>query len=172
MDNDIGRRQPVYLGRIHVIGVRYPVRPEVGVGALVARDGKVLLVRRSNPPGKGKWSVPGGHLELGESIYRAAARELEEETGVIGEPIGVVEISELIERDDRGAVLYHYVLIDVLVDPRSSPYDARARSDASDVMFIDLEEALNMDLTNSARGLLERMAAGELELLQISTWPG
>ena len=138
----------------------------------MALNGRVLLVRRSNPPGKGKWSVPGGHLELGENIYRAAARELEEETGVIGEPLGIIGLSELIERDERGVVLYHYVLVDVLVDPRTSPDDAIARSDALDVAFISLKDALSMDLTNSARGLLERLAAGDVKLLHISTWSG
>jgi ADP-ribose pyrophosphatase YjhB (NUDIX family) len=155
-----------------LVGVRYPVRPEVGVGALVTLNGRVLLVKRSNPPGKGKWSVPGGHLELGENIYHAAARELEEETGVIGEPLGVVGISELIERDEREVVLYHYVLVDILVDPRTSPDKASARSDASDVAFISLNDALGMDLTNSARGLLERLAAGDVKLLHVSTWSG
>lgn len=152
--------------------MKYPTRPEVGVGALVVRDGKVLLVRRSNPPGRGKWSIPGGHLELGEGICRAALRELEEETGVTGEPLGVVEVSELIERDDRGAVLYHYVLIDVLIDPTTPPEEARARSDALDAAFVSLDEALRMDLTNSTRGLLERAAAGELRPLRVPTWVG
>ncbi|MGC8556296.1 MAG: NUDIX hydrolase [Conexivisphaera sp.] len=152
--------------------MRYPAEPEVGVGALVISEGRVLLVRRSNPPGRGKWSVPGGHLELGEGIYEAALRELEEETGVRGRPLGVVGISELIERDDSGRVLYHYVLVDVLVEPESSPRDAVARSDASEVAFVDLAAALEMDLTNSARGLLERLSSGAAGLLHVSTWAG
>ncbi|MFP3282644.1 MAG: NUDIX hydrolase [Nitrososphaeria archaeon] len=152
--------------------MRYPGEPEVGVGALVSVDGRVLLVRRSNPPGEGKWSIPGGHLELGEGIYDAAVRELEEETGVRGRPLGAVGISELIERDDSGRILYHYVLVDILVDPITPPEEAAARSDASDVAFVSMDDALGMDLTSSARGLLERISSGNAGLLRISTWPG
>ncbi len=149
--------------------VRYPSRPEVGIGALVLYGDRVLLVRRSNPPGAGKWSIPGGHLELGEGIYAAALRELEEEAGVLGEPLGIVGVSELIERDGRGAILYHYVLVDVLVEPRTPPEEARARSDAADLAIVDLRSALSMDLTNSARALLERVASGDLRLIPLPT---
>jgi ADP-ribose pyrophosphatase len=154
--------------------VKYPSEPEVGVGALLLSGGRVLLVRRSNQPGRGKWSVPGGHLELGEGIYEAAVRELMEETGIRGRPLGVVGVSELIERDGEGRVLYHYVLVDVLMEPEagSRPEGARAGSDAMDVAFVDLESALRMDLTDSARGLLERASSGALPLLAVSTWSG
>lgn|GEM_PF-269906 len=154
--------------------MKYPSEPEVGVGALLLSGGRVLLVRRSNQPGRGKWSVPGGHLELGEGIYEAAVRELMEETGIRGRPLGVVGVSELIERDEEGRVLYHYVLVDVLMEPEagSRPEGARAGSDAMDVAFVDLESALRMDLTDSARGLLERASSGALPLLAVSTWSG
>lgn len=154
--------------------MKYPSEPEVGVGALLLSGGRVLLVRRSNQPGRGKWSVPGGHLELGEGIYEAAVRELMEETGIRGRPLGVVGVSELIERDGEGRVLYHYVLVDVLMEPEagSRPEGARAGSDAMDVAFVDLESALRMDLTDSARGLLERASSGALPLLAVSTWSG
>jgi len=76
--------------------------PKVGVGCLVLDEqGKVLLVRRAYPPGAGKWSIPGGHVELGEDLVEAATRELKEETGVEAEPVGVVNVDTLIVYDER-----------------------------------------------------------------------
>lgn len=91
----------------------YPNLPLVGVGAVVVRDERVLLVRRANPPRLGEWSLPGGLQRLGETVFEAARREVMEETGVNVQPLAVVDVVDLIERVDQ-RVRYHYTLIDVL----------------------------------------------------------
>jgi len=90
----------------------YPVKPRVGVGALVLREGKILLVKRGVDPNKGLWAIPGGTLKLGETMRECAAREILEETGVtvaIGE---CVYVFDLIERDAAGKIKFHFVVVD------------------------------------------------------------
>jgi 8-oxo-dGTP diphosphatase len=96
----------------------YPARPIVGVGAVILdrsldRD-RVLLIQRAQPPLKGQWSLPGGALELGETLEEGIRREVLEETGLVVEPLGIVEVVDRISRDAEGCVQYHYVLIDYL----------------------------------------------------------
>ena len=135
---------------------RYPSHPLVGVGAVVLDGDKVLLVRRAAPPGKGKWGIPGGLVELGETIGEAAVRELYEETGVKGKPVGVIDVEEYIERDQNGRVVYHYVIIDVLVEPLGE-VSLEARSDALEARFYGIEEALGLELTSSTRRFLNKL---------------
>ena len=141
---------------------RYPERPVVGVGALVLRSGEILLVKRKYPPGRGLWSIPGGHVNLGEGILEAAVRELEEETGIRGVPLGVVNVDNAIIRDDEGRVKYHYLLVTVLVKPEGGRL--RAASDALDAGFFPLDEAKGLPLTDSVRGLIEKIERGLLPL--------
>lgn len=133
-------------------------RIRVGVGAVVVRDGKILLVKRRNPPSANMWSLPGGHVEPGESVLEAAVRELEEETGVVGRPLGVIDITDLFVRNEKGELATRYVIIDVLVEPISidSP---TPRSDALEVALVPLERAFEMDLTPSTRKFLEKMVS-------------
>jgi len=91
---------------------RYPQRPIVGVGALIFHRGRILMAQRGKEPLKGWWSLPGGALEVGESLDCAVRREVREETGLEIEPLSVFEIFERIMRDEAGAPEYHYVLID------------------------------------------------------------
>ncbi len=142
------------------MGSRYPERPVVGVGALVVEDGRILLVKRRYPPGRGYWSIPGGHVDLGEGLLEAAARELMEETGVVGEPLGVVNVDNAIILDDEGRVKYHYVLITVLL--RRIQGEPRAASDAEDAGFFPIRDALSMRLTDSTRGLIVKMLRGDI----------
>ncbi len=93
---------------------KYPARPFVGVGAIILRRGRVLLVRRGKPPSKGLWSLPGGALEAGERLEDGVRREVLEETGLKVEPQGVCEVFERITRDRQGRLEYHYVLVDFL----------------------------------------------------------
>ena len=97
----------------------YPDAPIAGVGAVIVRDHpasgpQVLLIRRGQEPLKGEWSLPGGAVELGETLEDAICREVLEETGLLVETVDVVQAFDRISRDDEGRVRYHYVLIDFL----------------------------------------------------------
>jgi 8-oxo-dGTP diphosphatase len=92
----------------------YPERPFVGVGAIIVEDGRVALIRRGRPPLDGEWSIPGGALELGETVREAAVREALEETGLTVEAQDLLGVFDRVMRDAEGRVLYHYVLIDFL----------------------------------------------------------
>ena len=94
-------------------GRRYPERPIVGVLAVVMRGDRALVVRRANPPMSGRWGFPGGVLELGETVAEGAMRELLEETGVVAEAAGWLNVNDAISRDDEGRVQFHYTLIAV-----------------------------------------------------------
>lgn len=113
----------------------YPNQPLVGVGAVVVKDGAVLLVQRGHDPGRGKWAMPGGCLQLGETLAQAARRKAFEETGIEIEPGEVLDVSDLIQRDELGRVRYHYVLVDLLA--RYVSGEPRAGSDALDVRWVD-----------------------------------
>src|SRR5262249_38467939 len=93
---------------------RYPERPIVGVLAVVLRGQRVLVVRRPNPPQPGRWGLPRGVLELGETVGQGAMRELFDETGVKAEPAGPLTVIDTIDRDKEGRVRYHYTLVAVI----------------------------------------------------------
>lgn len=92
----------------------YPDAPVVGVGAVILDQERVLLVRRGQEPLKGQWSLPGGALELGETLEDGIRREVREETGLEVEPVRIVKVFDHISHDEDGRIRYHYVLIDYL----------------------------------------------------------
>lgn len=141
----------------------YPSHPLLGVSALVIDKGRVLLVRRASDPGKGLWSLPGGLVEVGESLKDAVLRELKEESGIVGDVKRLLDVGEYIERDERGSVRYHYVLLVFLVEPRGGT--PRPASDVLEVAYVTLDEALNMPLTKTTRKVLSalRSSRGPLE---------
>jgi 8-oxo-dGTP diphosphatase len=116
----------------------YPDRPIVGVGAVVVREGRVLVVRRATEPLKGEWSIPGGVLELGEKLREGVVREVLEETGLQVEAGEVLEVFDSIIADPDGKTQYHYVLIDFLC--RVNGGALRAGSDVSEARWIDVGE--------------------------------
>ncbi len=92
----------------------YPDRPFIGVGAVIIDNARVLLVKRGHEPLTGEWSIPGGVLELGETVRQGVAREVLEETGLIVEPLELLGVFDRVVRDLDERTLYHYVLIDFL----------------------------------------------------------
>lgn len=111
----------------------YPARPIIGVGVIVWRGEEVLLIRRARPPRQGQWSLPGGAQALGETIEEAARREVREETGLAIEALQLVTVVDLIERDDAGAIRYHYTLVDLTAE--ASDGRPRPGDDAADARF-------------------------------------
>lgn len=141
-------------------------RPLIGVGAIVFDSmGRILLVRRGNPPQKGKWAIPGGHLELGETIFEGVKRELFEETGLEGQPKCIVNLDELIVNGPDGSIKRHYILIDVLFD--SVWGELKAASDAVEAKFFDTKEALEKEeISFSTRTFLRKLLNGELYCIE------
>ena len=121
----------------------YPVAPMVGVGAVVFLADRVLLVRRSKAPLAGEWSLPGGAVELGETLEEAVVREVVEEAGLRVKPLQAVKAFDHIERDDDGRIRFHYVLVDFLcrIDSESfaEPTELRHGSDVSDARWVAVE---------------------------------
>ena len=117
----------------------YPEAPIVGVGAVVIEGAKVLLVRRGHAPLKGEWSLPGGALELGETLQQGVVREVLEETGLVVEPAAMIEVLDRITRDEAsGRIHYHYVLIDFVC--RVTGGTLLSGSDADEARWVGREE--------------------------------
>jgi mutator protein MutT len=137
-----------------VLKKQYPKRPVVGVGAIILDGDKILLEKRKNVPSKGKWSVPGGLVELGESMEQAVIREVKEETGLeVYEP-RLVDVVNYISLGERGAVIYHFVIVDYLVTVKSGK--PKAASDAEDLKWVPFNEVEEYDLTKSFRSFFRR----------------
>lgn len=116
----------------------YPDRPIVGVGAVIIHDGRALIVQRAGEPRKGEWTVPGGVLEIGETLRSGTEREVLEETGLVVKAGPVVDVFENIWPDAVGKTQFHYVLVDFLCELISG--ELKVATDASDARWITLEE--------------------------------
>ena len=132
----------------------YPDRPIVGVGSVVVDSGRVALVRRSKEPLKGKWSIPGGALEIGETLRECAAREAREETGLEVEVEEILEVFDSIHPDRDGRAQYHYVLIDFLCRPVGG--ELCAGGDAVDARWVAAGELAALDLSPNAIRIISR----------------
>lgn len=141
----------------------YPERPVVGVGGIVIENGRALLIRRGTEPLLGQWSIPGGTLELGESLKSGVARELLEETGL---EVRVLDLIEVFDRIYAGEAhgggtprhpRFHYVIVDYLCERVSG--EARAGSDVTDVAYATEEELPQFQLTETATRLLQKAFA-------------
>jgi len=132
--------------------MREPEQPVVGVGGVVVRDGRALIIRRGKDPLRGRWVVPGGTVELGETLEEALVRELLEETGVRAEPLQLLTVFDRIHRE-HGAVVYHYVIVDYLCAWRGG--EAKAGSDALEVAWASPAEIEAYDLPPKAQEVVE-----------------
>ncbi len=132
----------------------YPDRPVVGVGGVVIHDGRVLLVRRGSEPLKGQWSIPGGTLELGETIAEGVVRELREETGVEVRVLDLVEVFERIFPGDGSRPQYHFVILDYLC--AAAEGTPRAGSDVTDVIYAREDELGRFALTPTATRVIRK----------------
>ena len=112
----------------------YPAQPVVGVGAVVVRGDRALIVKRMHEPRKGEWSLPGGMLDLGESLTDAARREVKEETGLDVHPGPIIETFDRVHRDADGRIRYHFVIVDFVC--QSAEGEAVAGSDAEAVAWV------------------------------------
>lgn len=136
----------------------YPRIPMVAVSVALTDDGRILLVRRRFEPGKGLWSIPGGLVELGETIREAALRELEEETGLKADLNRILDVVDVIIRDDS-SIKYHYVII-VFEATNPSGSIKKYSEECLEIGWFSLDEALSMELTRTARRIIERLAKG------------
>ena len=132
----------------------YPKQPLVGVGAIIIRGGKILLEKRGNEPGRGKWSIPGGLVELGENLEQTAIREVKEETGLEVEKPEHIDVVDNISSDESGKVRYHFVIVDYLVKLKGGKL--KAASDAAELRWVAFEEVGKYDLTSTFRAFFQR----------------
>ncbi len=141
---------------------KYPVRPHVGVGILLVRDKNLLLVKRKFDPDAGYWSIPGGHLDLGEKVQSAAEREGFEETGFKVKVAKLAGIIDKIMYDDKGKIEYHYVLINYFVEQIEGDANQppKADDDALVAKFVHFDDLKNYKLTESLIELLKQLKIG------------
>ena len=132
----------------------YPKQPVVGVGAVIIKNGKILLEKRKSEPGRGKWSIPGGLVELGESVSQTVVREVAEETGLeVCEP-ELIDVVDNVVRDENGEVKYHFVIIDFFVKLKGG--ELKAQSDADELRWVPLGEVEKYNLTKTFREFFQR----------------
>ena len=133
----------------------YPAAPQIAVGAIVIRDNKVLLIKRGQPPGEGLWSIPGGSVELGETLQEAVEREVREETGVTVRAGNPVYTFDLIDRDDSGRIRFHYVIVDLAADYVSGR--PRPDDDASEARWVTSEELYMLPTSQTTKDILRQV---------------
>ena len=133
-------------------GAAYPDQPIAAVGAIVFKDNRVLLVRRGRPPAEDLWAIPGGRVEIGESLQEAAEREILEETGIVIRALDPVYTFDAIDRDPRGGIRFHYVIVDLLAEYiRGEP---RAGDDAAAARWVPSDELPTLKVSSKTRQLL------------------
>jgi 8-oxo-dGTP diphosphatase len=132
----------------------YPTRPIAGIGAVIIHDGKILLVKRGSEPGKGKWSIPGGIVELGETVEETTVREVKEETGLDVEVEDLIDVVDNLETDDKGRLRYHFIIMDFLASLKKGIL--KAGSDIVEAKWVPLARVESFDLTRTFREFFER----------------
>lgn len=127
----------------------YPDQPIIGIGVVIVHEEKIVLIKRSNEPARGKWTIPGGLVDLGEPMANAVIREAMEETCLEVDNPRLIDVVGHVEHDPDGKVKYHYVIIDYLVNIRGGSISAA--SDAAELRWVPFDEVEGYDLTASFR---------------------
>ncbi|HEV2287916.1 MAG TPA: NUDIX hydrolase [Candidatus Acidoferrales bacterium] len=135
----------------------YPEHPVIAVGGVVIADSRALLIRRGQAPLEGRWSIPGGILELGETISEGIARELLEETGIEAKPTELLEVYEKVFRDASGRAQYHFVILDYLCEFRGGT--AQPGGDVTAVAWASEAELSQYELTDAATRVIQKAFA-------------
>jgi 8-oxo-dGTP diphosphatase len=133
----------------------YPDSPVVGVGAVVIKDGKVLLVERGVDPNKGLWAIPGGSLKVGETLQEGAEREIMEETGITIRAKEPVYSFDFFERDGDGRVRFHYVIVDMMADYIDG--EVQGADDALEARWVSPEELKDMEVSRNTLKILDAL---------------
>jgi len=137
----------------------YPDAPRVAVGAVVVYQDKILLILRGKNPNKGLWAIPGGSMNLGETLQATAEREVREETGLTIKAGEVVFTFEAIHYDDAGRVEYHYVILDLVAEPLNPTQPLCPADDVVDAAWFATAELANLAVTPGTRELLNKFFA-------------
>ena len=125
------------------------------MGAVAIKNGKILVVKRAFAPGAGKWSIPGGLVEVGEKLSEACSRETLEETGLKVDVLELINVFDMIERDDEKRIKYHYVLVDFLVKPVGG--EEKPSAEVTEMRWVSIDEARSLGLTRTARRALDEL---------------
>jgi 8-oxo-dGTP diphosphatase len=139
----------------------YPARPILAVSTAVIRDGRVLVAERANAPGAGLYSLPGGMVELGETLMEGAARELREEVGVVAAPVAICGHSDIIARDGDGRVARHFVVVTFAACWIAG--EGTTGPEAADVRWVTPDELSGLPTTDGLADVVAaafRIAAG------------
>jgi 8-oxo-dGTP diphosphatase len=130
----------------------YPEQPLVGVGAIIVRDSRVVLVKRGHPPLLGEWSIPGGLLEIGETLRQGAEREAQEETGLVVRATELLGVFDRMVSDDQKRTRFHYVLVDFLCEALSG--ELTASGDAADARWFAADELSGLALPDDTAAVI------------------
>lgn len=136
-------------------GNEYPDRARVAVGAVVVKGERLLLVRRGKAPSKGEWAIPGGSVELGETLQEAAEREILEETGVTVRAREPIYVFDDIRRDEAGKIRFHYVIVDLMAEYVKG--ELQPGDDALEAKWTDLRDRESLSINRNTRLLLTRL---------------
>ncbi|MFQ5865033.1 MAG: NUDIX hydrolase [bacterium] len=133
---------------------KYPSRPLVGVGAVITKNDRILLVKRRYDPKANYWTLPGGLVEIGEEVRQALRREIREECGIEIEPTKVIDVVDFIEKDENNKIRFHYVLIDFEAIYESG--ELTPASDVLEVQWFSKNELRNLELPDITKKFLQK----------------
>ncbi len=144
---------------------KYPVHPHIGVGGLLLYRNRILLIKRKYDPGANLWSIPGGHLKLGETCKEGAEREFLEETTITARADKLAGLVDTLIYDDEKKLKYHYVLINYFMEIQDSRFSEtkpipklEAQSDAADIAFVPIENISNYKIMEALTTLLNELS--------------